>query len=130
MRPLEDRSLGDLLEQMSSEMRTLVRKEVELAKLELGQKASTGGRKVGLAVVGGVLAYTGWLVLLAAAVAAIALVLPVWAAALIVGGALVLGGGGLLAVGLLGLLRLGIKPERTLRTLKEDQRWLQTATST
>jgi membrane protein implicated in regulation of membrane protease activity len=63
---------------------------MQLARLELRQKGKRAGAGAGLLGVGGVTAVLGGAALVAAAVLALALVLPWWAAALIIGVALML----------------------------------------
>ena len=92
---LKDRSLGELLKLLSKESATLVRQEIELAKSlvseeielakqELAQKAKQAGAGAGLfgaaAVIGlaAVGAFTAFVILL------LSLLLPAWAAAVIV----------------------------------------------
>jgi uncharacterized membrane protein YqjE len=79
-----DRPVGELLKQLSQETTTLVRQEIELAKVELAEKGKKAGVGAGLLGGGGVFglyafgAFTAFLILLlATAVAA-------WLAALIV----------------------------------------------
>jgi len=64
----DDRSLGDLLSQLSRETAQLVRKEMELATTEMTAKAKRAGLQVGVAAMGGALAHAGLLMLLAALV--------------------------------------------------------------
>ena len=45
--PAEERSLKDLFSEMNGELSLLVRKEVELAKAEMKQKASLGAKGAG-----------------------------------------------------------------------------------
>jgi hypothetical protein len=81
------------------QMAGLAGQEFALAKAELrhqGRHLGVGGSLLATAAFAGV---TAWLVLVAAAIAGIAVVLPVWAAALIVFGALGLAGGGLALLG-------------------------------
>lgn len=59
MRP--DRSLGELFTEMTSDMGTLVRKEIELAKLELKEEGARVGKGVGMFGGAGL---AGWLALL------------------------------------------------------------------
>ncbi len=79
-----DASIGELMSQLSAQTSRLVRDEMRLAQKELQQSARHAGIGAGLISVAGVLALVGFLTLVAAAVAALALVLPVWAAAVIV----------------------------------------------
>ncbi len=83
-----DASLGELLTQLSTQTSRLVRDEIRLAQKEFQESARHAGIGAGLISVAGLLAMLGVLALLAAAVAGLALVLPVWASALIVGVAL------------------------------------------
>jgi hypothetical protein len=120
-----ERSLATLLSDVAGETVELVRQELALFKAELQEKLSKAGIGAALVGAGALIAYSGWLFLLLAAVFALALVLPVWAAALIVG-ALVLGIGGVLA--LIGKSRMradALTPERTMRSLREDQAWIK-----
>ena len=117
----EDRSLGDLFAGLSRETTTLVRQEVTLAKTELTQKATEVGKDVGFLAVGGAVAYAGALALIAAVILVlVALGLPAWLAALLVG--LVVAGGGYLLVqrGLSALKRVDLAPRQTVETLKDD----------
>lgn len=87
-RPTADAPIGELLSQLSSQTSRLVRDEMRLAQKEFQDSARHAGVGAGLLSVAGVLLLFGSLTLVAAAVAALALVLPMWAAALIVGVAL------------------------------------------
>ncbi|HEX2150567.1 MAG TPA: phage holin family protein [Stellaceae bacterium] len=120
-----ERSLTTLLSDVAGETVELVRQELALFKAELQEKLSKAGIGAALVGAGALIAYSGWLFLLLAAVYALALVVPAWAAALIVG-ALVLGIGGVLA--LIGKSRLradALTPERSMRSLREDQAWIK-----
>jgi len=72
----DERSLGDLFGDLSRETSALVRHEVELARTELGQKASQVGKDVGALAVGGAIAYAGFLAILAAIIVALSAVIP------------------------------------------------------
>ena len=124
--PVPQKSLGELFGDLSAQISALVRQEVQLAKTEITGKIA--GLAVGAAAlaVAAVLGLGAFLVILAAAVAALSLVLPVWAAALIVAVVLLL----IAAVAAL----TGIKkiksatppiPQKTIETLKEDAQWLK-----
>ena len=120
----EDRSLGELFAELAADMGTLVRKEVELARTEMTQKASRVGKDVGFLAVGGAVAYAGLLAIVAAIIIGLAtLGLQWWLAALIVG--LVVAGIGYFLVqkGLDALKREDIAPRQTIETLQEDKEW-------
>jgi hypothetical protein len=79
---------GQLVKQLSEQVSRLVREEVKLATLEMTGKAKTAARGAGLFGGSGVVALYGTGCLLAAAIIALAGVMPPWLAALIVGVAL------------------------------------------
>ncbi len=116
----DDRSLGELFGDLSHETRTLVRQEVALAKTELTQTAAEVGKDVGFLAVGGAVAYAGLLAILAAIILALALVLPGWLAAAIVGVVVAGVGGALMSKGLAALKHADMAPRQTLDTLKGD----------
>ena len=120
----EDRSLGDLFGDLTRDMGTLVRQEVELAKTEMTQKASQAGKNIGSMVAGGAVAYAGFLAILAGIIIGIAsLGVPWWLSALLVG--LVVTGIGyfLIQRGRDALKQGNLAPERTIETLKDDAEW-------
>jgi len=121
---LDNRSLGDLLAELSRETSQLMRKELELATTEMTAKARYAGAKVGIAAVGGALAHAGLLMFLAALVLGMSqLGVTPWLSALIVS-VLTLAVGYMLANrGLAGLRTTNITPTRTVESLKEDARW-------
>ena len=82
---LQSASTGELVSRLSAQVSELVRAELALARSELKTKGARFGVGAGLAGGAGLLAVGGLLALLVAAIAALALVLPVWAAALLVG---------------------------------------------
>lgn len=123
-----ERSVGDLFGELSQEMSTLVRQEVQLAKAEMSQKASRVGKDLGFLAVGGAVAYAGFLALLAAAILALALILPGWAAALIVGVVVAAIGFFLVRKGLKDLKQTDPAPRETLQTMKEDVQWAKDQT--
>jgi Putative Actinobacterial Holin-X, holin superfamily III len=119
--PPADASLGDLVKAMSADLSRLVRDEVQLAQTEMTATAKQAGVGVGAFGAAGVLALYGGGVLIAAAVLGLAVVLPPWLAALIVG-VVVLAIAGLVA--LVGRRKVSeaapVVPERTVASVKED----------
>lgn len=92
-KPKSDASIGELLTQLSSQLSRLVRDEMRLAQKEFEQSAKHAGAGAGLFTAAGLLAFFGLASLIAATIAAVALAVPTWAAALIVGAALLLAAG-------------------------------------
>jgi Putative Actinobacterial Holin-X, holin superfamily III len=120
----EDRSLGELLGDLARDTGTLVRQEVQLAKTEMTQKASRVARDAGVLVAGGLVAYAGFLALLAALILGlIAAGIDAWLAALLVGAVVAIVGAVLVQRGLSALKREELAPRQTVETLKEDARW-------
>jgi hypothetical protein len=120
----DERSLGQLFSDLSRQLSTLVRQEIDLARTEVTTKASAATRDAALMGVGGALAYAGLLVLLGAAVLLLVEIgLDPWLAALIVG-VVVAGIGGFLVMrGRDGIQKTDLAPKRTVETLKDDAEW-------
>jgi hypothetical protein len=122
--PKDDRSLGELLAELSRETGQLVRKEIELATTEMTIKARKAGRDGAMMAAGGALLHAALLVLLAALVIALAqLGVTPWLSALIVG--LVTAGMGYMLVnrGRTSMRQTNLAPTQTMESLKEDARW-------
>jgi hypothetical protein len=83
-------STADLVKLASEQVSQLVRDEIALAKLEMTTKAKKMGLGAGLFGGAGVIVFYGVGALLAGLALLLALVLPAWAAALIVAGGLFL----------------------------------------
>jgi uncharacterized membrane protein len=121
----ETRPLGQLFSELAQETATLVRHEVDLAKVEMAEKARTASRDAAQIAVGGAIAIVGSLALVAAVILALATVISPWAAALIVGLAVSALGVSLVVIGLTSFKRLDPAPRLTLQTLREDKQWLR-----
>jgi hypothetical protein len=112
-----------LLTDLSEQLRRLVRAEARLATVELrrkGKRAGLGAGAFGIAAAGALL---GAGALVAAAIAALAIVWPLWLAALVVGGAIVVVSGLIGALGGLALRRAFPPiPTWAMNSAKEDVR--------
>lgn len=124
-----DRSLGELFSELTKETTDLVRKEVALAKTELSHKAAHVGKDVGFLAGGALVAYAGFLTLIAAVVLGLGNAIPLWLSALIVGAVVIAVGGALVYMGMNQLKRLDLAPKQTLETIKEDAQWAKQQTS-
>jgi uncharacterized membrane protein YqjE len=89
-KPAADRSVGELVTDLTDEVKRLVRDEMRLAAFELQRKGKKMGVGAGLFGAAGLFALFGGGALVAAAVLALALVVPGWLAALLVAVALFL----------------------------------------
>lgn len=114
-------TVGALVHDLTQQVPDLIRSELRLAQAEMAAKGKQAGIGIGMFSAAGLLAFFGLAALLTAATAALALVLPTWAAALIVAAVLFLGAA---VAGLLGKKKVTqatpAKPERAMRGLKED----------
>ncbi len=124
----DGRSLGELFSELAQETSTLVRQEVDLAKTEMGQKASRVGKDVGFLAAGGAVAYAGLLAILAGVIVVLDTFLPLWLAALLVGLVVAAVGYFLVKKGLDALKREDVAPTQTIKTLKEDGQWIKDQT--
>jgi len=117
--------LGELFSELSQETSTLIRQEVQLAKVEITRTATKAGKEVAFMAAGGFIAYAGFLALIAAAILGVAEFLPLWLSALLIG--VIVAGVGylLLQKGMNGLKEINPAPRRTIETLKEDKEWLK-----
>ena len=124
---LRERPTSELLKQLSDQTTTLVRQEIELAKLELQEKGKKAGIGAGMFGGAGVFGLYAVGALTATIILALATFLPGWLAALIV--TVVYGA-------IAGVLALRGKsevkeaaplvPEQAVDTTKEDVRWVKT----
>ena len=123
-------STGELVRDLSEQASTLVRKEIELAKVEMTEKGRQAGIGVGLVVGAGVAGLATLGALTAFLILALDEALPGWAAALIVTALWAVAGVALAVVGRQKLREAGPPvPEKTVETLKEDIEWLRHPTS-
>jgi uncharacterized membrane protein YqjE len=124
---LRDRSLGELLRQLSEQTTRLVHQELELAKAELTQKGKQAGAGAGLFGGAGALGLAALGAPAACFILALNAIMPAWLAALIV--AVVYG-----AIAAFLALRgrdkvkqaTPLVPEQTIETVKEDVEWAKT----
>jgi hypothetical protein len=119
---LDNRTLGDLLAELSRETSTLVKKE--LASTELSAKARVAGSHVAIAAAGGALMHAGLLVILAAVVIGLTQAgLEPWLAAGLVALSTLAIGYVLMNKGMTALRRMPMAPQQTIETLKENAKW-------
>ena len=117
----DSRGLGDLLGDLANQVSTLVRKEIELARVEITSSVGRAGRGAAMAGLGGALLYAGLLVLLAAAVfGLIEAGMDPWLAALVVGVAAAVIGGVLTTVGVKQVQTTNMAPTQTAETVREN----------
>jgi uncharacterized membrane protein YqjE len=124
---LRDRGTGELLKELSDHTTTLVRKEIELAKAELGEKGKKAGQGAGMFGGAGLFGLFAFAALTTAIIAALDSAMELWLAALIV--AVVYGAvAGVLALqGRNKVQEAGPPvPEQATESVKEDVEWAKT----
>lgn len=122
---MEDRSLGELLNELNSQTRTLISQEVRLAKAEATEKGKQAAKAAGFVAVGGFVVYAGLLAIIAGIVLVLGNFVPVWVAALVVGVIVALIGYLVLQKGLSDLKPEKLKPQQTVTSMRENKEWLQ-----
>lgn len=124
-----DAPVSDLIRSLFTDVALLARREAELAKIELKDKVSTVIVAVGLLAAGAMVASFAVATLIVAAVLGLAIVVPAWAATLIVAAVLVAVA---VALALAGRAKLGaaapLAPTGTLQTAQEDIAWIRRTT--
>lgn len=116
------RSLGELVAEVAQDAQDLVRGEIALARAELDRKLHSAIMALVWTFGGMFVGFAGLIVILMAAVYALAYVLPMWAAALIVGVIIAAIGGGLTLTGVRMLSPSNLAPQRLTRNLGRDAR--------
>ena len=96
--PPREMTARELTVQLGEQMSQLLRQELALAKAEMFTRARQMVLGGGMLAVAALLGLTGYLALIAAIIAGVAVALPPWAATAIVGGGLVVIAGGLAAL--------------------------------
>jgi hypothetical protein len=121
MMQTDDRSLKDLLGDLTGNITTLFRKEIQLARAETSEKISQVGYALGSIAAGGILALAALIVLLQALVIAItAAGVPAGWSALIVGAVVAAIAYGLIHKGTSDLRASNLAPSRTMDSIKRD----------
>jgi hypothetical protein len=129
-----DRSLISLIRELRNETTTLVRQEIALAKAETTEKATRVGRNAAYIAAGLAVAYSGFIILLLAfrdllASAFIRADLSADVAgslsSFIVAVAIGLVGWALIAKGKKALAEEGLRPRKTIESLKEDKEFVK-----
>jgi uncharacterized membrane protein YqjE len=118
-----EKSLGQLFSELTSDLSTLMRKEVELAKVETKEEVARAGKAGGM-LGGG--AFAGWFALLFLSFA-LAWLLDEWMhtalAFLVVGLVYAVVAAVLVLQGRTRLQSVNPVPQQTVETLKEDVQW-------
>jgi hypothetical protein len=118
-----ERSLGELLSAMTSDVSLLVRKELELAKAETKDELRTAGRAAGAMGAAAFVGYLAVLMLSFAAAWGLSEVMAAGWAFLIVGVVYAVIGAVLFVQARARAREISPVPQQTVETLKEDVEW-------
>jgi hypothetical protein len=120
--------MGEILRDLMQDLGRLVRNEIQLARTEFTEKVQRGrtaGGAFATAVLAGFLATA---CLVTACIAALALVVPLWLAALVMGILLGVIAGGAFIAGRHQWENMDFAPRQTIETLREDVAWAKQQT--
>lgn len=121
----QDKSAGRLMKEVTEDLSTLVRKEVELAKQEIGQSVAEKVKGGVIIAIAGTFAFFALIFGLLALRDGLDNFLWTWVADLVTTGALLLLGG-LAALIAVKKLKKPISAEMTKDSIKEDVQWAKT----
>lgn len=118
-----ERPLTTLFSELTQETMSLFRKEIQLARSEITDKARQAGRGAVEIAAGAILLLVALGALTAAAILGLSHVVQPWLAALIIGAALAVVGGIVVAGGLSNMRGGNLAPRRTMDTMRDNTRW-------
>jgi xanthine/uracil permease len=117
----DSRGIGDLLGDLGRQVSTLVRKEIDLARVEVTSSVGRMSRGAAMAGAGGALLYAGLLVLLLAVVLGLIQAgMDAWLAALIVAIVVMVIGGVITSMGVKQMQSTELAPKQTAETVREN----------
>lgn len=113
-------SLATLITDMTDQLTTLVRREMELARVETQENMSRLVKSAATMVAGGVIAYAGLIVVLLAVAYGLAAVIPLWVSTLIVGAITIAIGAFMLMAGRSAMAEVNLVPEKTIQSVQNN----------
>ncbi len=119
----DNRSVTEIIHGILLDVQNIIQAEIRLARAEIAQKT---GQLKNASVFLGIAALCGGLgaaCLVVTCIAALALVMPLWLAALLIGIGLCGLAGGAFVLGRTRIEQVDPAPRRTVETLKEDLQW-------
>jgi hypothetical protein len=116
-----NRGIGNLLGDLGRQVSTLVRREIDLAKVEVTTSIRRMSTAAGMTAIGGLVLYAGLVVLLMAIVLGlVAAGVQPWLAALIVAVVVIGVGAALVVIGLKGMKETDLAPKQTVETVRDN----------
>jgi uncharacterized membrane protein YqjE len=123
-----DRSMADVLKDIIGNVQEIVRSEARLAKAEVKEEGLKAWQAGQMLMAGAVVGLYAVAFILLGIVYALALVVAAWLAALIIGFTLLVLTGILISVGRARWREVHPKPEKTIKTVKENVQWMKDQT--
>lgn len=124
-----DRSPGELVQDVLRDVGAIVHGEIRLAKAELGEKAQQAGRAGGYFGGAAVCGLLAGMCAAAACIAALAIAMPVWLAAVLMCLFLIMIAAAMYHGGREKLKTVDPVPQRTVQSLKENFQWAKHPTT-
>jgi len=124
-----ERSTGEIMQAVVRDVSEVVRGEVRLAKAEVGEKAAKAGKAAGMFGGAALCGIMGFASLVLAGISALALAMPLWLAALLMGVFLACIAVAAYAGGRAKMKDIDPVPERTVQTVKDDIEWAKHRTT-
>jgi hypothetical protein len=122
----DDRSIASVLSDIVGNIQQIVRAEVRLAKTEVHEEIGKAKRGMVFVAAGAATALLASVFILLTAVYALALIWPLWVAALVVGVGTGLIGFLLLTGGIRQIRSVSLPPPRTVESIQENIEWAKT----
>lgn len=119
------RTVGELFADLANDFSSLVRKELQLARVETMEKVNYATQSIIWIVAGGMIGYAGFIALVIASIVGLAMFMPLWLSALILGLVLVIISAILIQSGRSSLKAMSIVPEKTVESLQEDAEFVK-----
>lgn len=123
-----EKTFNELLNDLSWEVRDLIKKEMLLARNEMTGKLTRVSSDLKSAAMGGAVLHAGAFALLAAVVILLGNFVSYWLSALIVGAVACFAGFYMVRKGLSDMRKIDITPRETISSIREDERWLKEKT--
>jgi hypothetical protein len=121
----QDVPIAELISRIRFDVSTIIRKEIDIVKVEMSERMRRMVKDAAMIVVGGVVLFLGIQVLIATAIIALAHAVPLWLSALIVGVVLFVTGGAAAVAGIGRIKKIDWMPRKSLKLFREDISWLK-----
>lgn len=122
------RSIAGVLQDIVANVQAIIRAEIRLARTEVKEEITSLGSAAGMLAGGAIAAlFTVWLLLLTI-LYALSIVIPIWAAALLLFAVMAIVSFTLLTTGKRWLKAVPKTPQKTIETMKENVQWVKDQT--